>query len=142
MNRRDKKHPPRPDMIWSRKHRMWTDPDIRPPAEKARHAAIAKPSGRDLSRIRRKLKQASKASALQMAMLADNLGRRLMKSLVFARLTAGLKKSDVARLMGVPASAVVRFESGRHSPTLSTLARYALAVRVMLTAKKASSGRV
>ena len=41
MDRRDKSKQPRPDMIWSEKHQMWVDPDIRTPEEKAKDEAIA-----------------------------------------------------------------------------------------------------
>lgn len=41
-NRRDPAAPPRPNMIWSEKHQMWTDPDTRSPEEKRKHEAIAR----------------------------------------------------------------------------------------------------
>jgi DNA-binding XRE family transcriptional regulator len=54
-----------------------------------------------------------------------DLARRLLK----ARLDAGLTQAEVAGRMGTTKSAVSRLESGgRHSPSLSTLQRYAQAV--------------
>lgn len=40
-DRRNRDYPPRPGMIWSTKHKMWTDVDRRAPEEKARDEKIA-----------------------------------------------------------------------------------------------------
>lgn len=42
MDRRNAFVMPRPGMIWSRKYKVWLDPDNRTPAEKERHEEIAK----------------------------------------------------------------------------------------------------
>lgn len=56
----------------------------------------------------------------------------LLEQLVSARKKAGLTQEDVAERMGTKAPAVARLETGggrlKHSPSLSTLKKYALAV--------------
>ncbi len=53
----------------------------------------------------------------------------LIRELLSARITAGLTQEDVAVAMGTTKSAVSRLEGGgKHSPSLSTLQRYARAV--------------
>jgi transcriptional regulator with XRE-family HTH domain len=56
----------------------------------------------------------------------------LLEQLVSARKKAGLTQEDVAERMGTKAPAIARLETGggrlKHSPSLSTLKRYALAV--------------
>lgn len=56
----------------------------------------------------------------------------LLHSMLEARQQAGLTQADVAERMGTKPSAVTRLESslaeGRHSPSLSTLHKYARAV--------------
>lgn len=53
----------------------------------------------------------------------------LMRELLTARLRAGLTQSDVAGAMRTTKSAVSRLEAGgQHSPSLSTLRKYAQAV--------------
>ncbi len=56
----------------------------------------------------------------------------LLDQLLKARAKAGLSQAEVARRMGTHAPAVARLEaalgSGRHSPSVSTLRRYAAAV--------------
>ncbi len=53
----------------------------------------------------------------------------LLRRLLNARKNAGLTQEDVARRMGTKAPAVTRLESsllrGRHSPSISTLKKYA-----------------
>jgi len=61
---------------------------------------------------------------------AIELADALLRSLIEAREKAGLSQSEVARRMGVPQPAIVRFEAGTHSPTLTTLSRYASAIGV------------
>lgn len=53
----------------------------------------------------------------------------LVRELLAARATAGLTQEQVAECMGTTKSAVSRLEgAGKHSPSLSTLKRYARAV--------------
>jgi len=63
----------------------------------------------------------------------------LYESLLQARHQAGLTQTDVAERMGTKAPSVARLESGggskRHSPSVSTLRRYAEAVGCQLEIK-------
>jgi len=56
----------------------------------------------------------------------------LLDELLRARTRAGLSQAEVARRMGTHAPAVARLESalgnGKHSPSVSTLRKYAAAV--------------
>lgn len=56
----------------------------------------------------------------------------LLRQMLAARQQAGLTQADIAQKMGTKATAVTRLESslssGRHSPSLSTLRKYAKAV--------------
>lgn len=53
----------------------------------------------------------------------------LVRELLTARSRAGLTQEDVARSMGTTKSAVSRLEAaGKHSPSVTTLKRYAKAV--------------
>lgn len=56
----------------------------------------------------------------------------LLDELLSARTRAGLTQAEVARRMGTHAPAVARLESalgsGKHSPSVSTLRKYAAAV--------------
>jgi len=53
----------------------------------------------------------------------------LIRELLFARTKAGLTQEDVATLMGTTKSAISRLEaSSKHSPSVTTLERYAKAV--------------
>lgn len=60
----------------------------------------------------------------------------LFDALVAARARAGLSQADVARRMGTKVPAISRLESGggakKHSPSISTLRRYARAVGCQL----------
>ena len=60
----------------------------------------------------------------------------LFDALVAARANAGLSQADVARRMGTKVPAISRLESGggvkKHSPSISTLRRYAKAVGCQL----------
>lgn len=60
----------------------------------------------------------------------------LLRMMLQARQDAGLSQADVAARMGTKASAVARLESalvsGKHSPSLHTLRRYAPAVNRQL----------
>ena len=54
---------------------------------------------------------------------------RLVRELLAARTHAGLTQEDVAASMGTTKSAVCRLEAvGKHSPSVSTLQKYARAV--------------
>jgi DNA-binding XRE family transcriptional regulator len=54
---------------------------------------------------------------------------RLVRELLAARVRAGLTQEDVAAFMGTTKSAVSRLEgAGKHSPSVSTLKKYADAV--------------
>ena len=52
----------------------------------------------------------------------------LARELIAARLRAGLTQGDVAALMGTPQSVVARIESGRGTPSMRTVQRFASAV--------------
>ena len=64
----------------------------------------------------------------------DNLDDEfsVFDELLKARMSAGLTKSEVAEIMGTKTPAIARLESGggskQHSPSLSTLRKYAEAV--------------
>jgi DNA-binding XRE family transcriptional regulator len=70
---------------------------------------------------------------------------RLIKEMLAARSRAGLTQEAVAELMGTTKSAVSRLEAaGKHSPSLTTLKKYAQAVGCHLEIKLVpdfSSGR-
>lgn len=53
----------------------------------------------------------------------------LLDALILCRKNAGLSQAEVATRMGISQSAVARIESGERNPQLSTLRRYAHAVR-------------
>lgn len=63
----------------------------------------------------------------------------LLRQMLAARQNAGLTQADIAEKMGTKATAVTRLESslssGKHSPSLSTLRRYAKAVGCRLEVK-------
>ena len=79
-----------------------------------------------------------KAKALQSAEVRaeyERLNREefaLLDEMLAARRAAGLTQAQVAELMGTKASAVARLESalasGKHSPSLDTLRKYAAAL--------------
>ena len=65
----------------------------------------------------------------------DKLNREefaILDEILAARKESGLTQSQIAKLMGTQAPAVARLESslatGKHSPSLSTLRKYAAAV--------------
>ncbi len=51
----------------------------------------------------------------------------LFDELIKARQSAGLTQEAVAKRMGTKVPAISRIETGRHSPTVATLRRYATA---------------
>ncbi len=67
------------------------------------------------------------------------LSSLFIKQMLRARQKAGLSQAQVANKMGTKAPAVTRLESslnsGRHSPSLTTLRRYAKAVGCELEVK-------
>lgn len=68
--------------------------------------------------------------------LADKLVKSdddLLDQLVEIRRASGLKQDDVAKRMGISQGAVARIEGGERDPHLSTLRRYAHAVRAEVT---------
>ncbi|MDA8363700.1 MAG: helix-turn-helix transcriptional regulator [Gammaproteobacteria bacterium] len=58
--------------------------------------------------------------------LADEFA--IAQELIAARTRAGLSQAEVARRMGTTQSVVARLESGRRTPSLRTVQRYAQAV--------------
>ena len=75
---------------------------------------------------------------------------RLIRELLAARSRAGLTQADVAKSMGTTKSAVSRLEAvGKHSPSVTTLKKYARAVGCQVEIRlipasrpiRASSGR-
>ncbi|MFC7595775.1 helix-turn-helix domain-containing protein [Terrabacter sp. GCM10028922] len=70
------------------------------------------------------------------AILADELVEshyKLLKDLVDVRRQRGLTQAQVADRMGISQGAVARIEHGDRDPHLSTLRRYAHAVRAMIS---------
>ena len=63
----------------------------------------------------------------------------LLRELLKARQKAGLSQAEVAELMGTKAPAVTRLESsltsGKHSPSIATLKKYAKALGCQLEIK-------
>jgi len=126
-------------MTWSEKHRMWVDPDTRSAEQRAKDEELARSVEADQERLKEVLRQTENAQAQQADALdkaAESLALSLLRELVEARKKANLTQTEVARRMSVPQSAVVRLESGTHSPTLSTLSRYAAAIGVKLEVRR------
>lgn len=85
-----------------------------------------------------------KAKALQNPKVAEEYEKleeefSLLRQMLAARHQAGLTQADIAQKMGTKATAVTRLESslssGKHSPSLSTLRKYAKAVGCRLEVK-------
>ncbi|MBN1418463.1 MAG: helix-turn-helix transcriptional regulator [Planctomycetes bacterium] len=124
-------------MTWSEKHKVWVDADSRTPAERQRDQKTLSDVESDRERIDqilRSVREYGEASSVEEA--AAGLARTLLESLIEARRKAGLSQAEVARRMRVPQPAIVRLEAGTHSPTLSTLARYASAIGVALDVRQ------
>lgn len=137
MNRREKSDAPRPGMRWSAKHRMWLDADTRTPKRRRKDDEIFKEAQSDRERIDRILRGAGeKGETFAVDEASAILAGRLLGSLIAARKKAGLSQAEVARRMRVPQPAIVRLEAGTHSPTLTTLARYASAIGVDLDVRQ------
>lgn len=78
-----------------------------------------------------------KAKALEQLEVAEEYNKleeefSLLRQMLAARQQAGMTQADIAQKMGTKATAVTRLESslssGKHSPSLSTLRKYAKAV--------------
>lgn len=139
MKRKEESKPPRPGMVWSERFKRWVEPDTRSPERRARDEAIARSVEADQGRLKELLRQAEAAQARQTSALdqvAESLAISVLRELVEARKSAGLSQTEVARRMDVPPSAIVRLESGAHSPTLTTLSRYASAMGVTLEVRR------
>lgn len=69
----------------------------------------------------------------------------LLRQMLGARTKAGLSQADVATRMGTQAPAITRLESalgsGKHSPSIDTLKRYAAAVGCELQVRLVRSSR-
>lgn len=59
----------------------------------------------------------------------------LVEEMIAARGRAGLTQADVAARMGTTQSVVARIESGRNSPNLKTLEKYARAVGMRVSVR-------
>jgi DNA-binding XRE family transcriptional regulator len=82
------------------------------------------------------LAKASKRKGFTEAYESLELEYEVVKQLLRARTQAGLTQDAVAERMGTTKSAVSRLESaGKHTPSLSTLKRYAEAVGCDLQVK-------
>lgn len=139
MKHKEEPKPPRPGMVWSERFKRWVGPDTRSPERRAQDEAIARSVEADQERLKEVLRQAEAAQARQADALdqaAASLALSVLRELVEARKKAGLSQSDVARRMDVPQSAIVRLESGAHSPTLTTLSRYAAAIGATLEVRR------
>jgi ribosome-binding protein aMBF1 (putative translation factor) len=126
-------------MTWSEKHRMWVDPDTRTTDQRAKDEEVVRSVEADQERLKEALRQAETTQAQQADALekaAESLAMSVLRELVEARKKANLNQTEVARRMSVPQSAVVRLESGTHSPTLVTLSRYAAAIGVKLEVRR------
>ncbi|HEX7897644.1 MAG TPA: helix-turn-helix domain-containing protein [Planctomycetota bacterium] len=126
-------------MIWSERFKLWVDPDNRSPERRAQDEAIARSVEADQERLKEVLRRAEAAQVRQANALdraAESLAVAVLRELVGARKNAGFSQSEVARRMDVPQSAVVRLESGAHSPTLTTLTRYAAAIGVRMEVRR------
>ena len=82
---------------------------------------------------REELKQQAMANAdVQKEYQALSLEFDLLRMMLRARQEAGLSQADVAERMGTKREAVARLESslasGKHSPSIATLQKYARAV--------------
>lgn len=119
-------------MVWSRTGKMWLDVDDRSPARRRADEAIAQRAEREWRRFLSRSKDDATRQEELRAKSAQRIARRVLNSLIAARKKSGLTQLTVARRMGVPQSVVGRLESGSHSPTLTTLARYADAIGARL----------
>jgi ribosome-binding protein aMBF1 (putative translation factor) len=109
---------------------------------------------RRLERLAALSKRADEAGELPPLPQADKQGRRpalafarasIARSIVEERRAAGLSQKELARLAGLRQETVCRIESGKHSPTVRTVAKIDKALQAALarTAKafKARKGK-
>jgi ribosome-binding protein aMBF1 (putative translation factor) len=139
MTRKATSKPTHPGRVWSERFKRWVEPDTRSPDRRARDERILRSLEADQERLRDVLRRAEAAQSRQTDALeqaAVSLALSVLGGLVDARRKAGLSQSEVARRMDVPPSAIVRLESGAHSPTLTTLSRYAAAIGVRLEVRR------
>jgi DNA-binding XRE family transcriptional regulator len=118
---------------------MWIDRDTRSPERRAKDEAIVRSVEAEEEQIKAALREADAMQSKQkdaLSRAADSLVDSVLRELFEARKKAGLTQIEVAGRMGVPQSAVVRLESGIHSPTLTTLTRYAAAIGVKLEVRR------
>ncbi len=139
MKRRNKSKAPHPGRVWSEKLGMWVEPDPRSPERRARDEAIVRSVELDQKRLKEVLRQATALQSRQVDALdrvAESQALAVLRELIEARKKADLSQTEVARRMNAPQSAIVRLESGAHSPTLTTLSRYAAAIGVTLGVRR------
>ena len=118
---------------------MWLDRDTRSPERRAKDEAIVRRVEADKERLQDMFREAEAMQSKHLEALnqaAESLADSILRGLLEARKKAGLTQVEVASRMGVPQSAVVRLESGMHSPTLTTLTRYAAAIGVKLEVRR------
>jgi DNA-binding XRE family transcriptional regulator len=118
---------------------MWLDRDTRSPERRAKDEAIVRRVEADKERLQEMFREAEAMQSKHLDALnrsAESMVDNILKGLFEARRKAGLTQVEVAARMGVPQSAVVRLESGMHSPTLTTLTRYAAAIGVKLEVRR------
>lgn len=65
----------------------------------------------------------------------------IARSIIEDRLAAGLSQEELARLAGVRQETISRLESGKHSPTLRTVAKIDRAMRAALQKTRAKKGK-
>jgi len=56
----------------------------------------------------------------------------IAQALIFARVQANMTQEDVAEKMNTTQSAIARLESGKHSPSLQTIHKYATATNMSI----------
>ena len=126
-----------PGMKWSDKRRMWLDADKRSGERRRKDEEISSDVEADRERIDQLLRNTREGGeTLAIEQASSILATKLLRSLIAARAKAGHSQAEVARRMGVPQPAIVRLEAGTHSPTLTTLARYASAIGVDLDVRQ------
>jgi transcriptional regulator with XRE-family HTH domain len=85
------------------------------------------------------IKKALKREGVKAAYDAMDPEFSLLRELLKARQNAGLSQAEVAKTMGTKAPAVTRLESslssGKHSPSIATLKKYAKALGCHLEIK-------
>lgn len=111
---------------------MWLDVDDRSPARRRADEAIAREAERERPKFQAQVRRARAKLGGRRARSAEVIARVMLEGLIDERKKAGLTQVAVARRMGVPQSVIGRLESGAHSPTLTTLSRYAEAVGIRL----------